>query len=55
MWKLFCATRLFIDSWRWEGVPWYLRSGKYLAGTAAEVIVSIETPRHSVCLQTYSS
>jgi glucose-6-phosphate 1-dehydrogenase len=30
--ETFCALRLFIDSWRWEGVPWYLRSGKYLAG-----------------------
>ena len=29
--ETFCAVRLFIDSWRWEGVPWYLRSGKLLA------------------------
>jgi len=28
--ETFCAMRLFIDSWRWNGVPWYLRSGKYL-------------------------
>jgi len=34
--ETFCALRLFIDSWRWEGVPWYLRSGKYLAETASE-------------------
>jgi glucose-6-phosphate 1-dehydrogenase len=32
--ETFCAMRLFIDSWRWAGVPWYLRSGKYLAATA---------------------
>ena len=32
--ETFCALRLFIDSWRWEGVPWYLRSGKCLAETA---------------------
>ena len=25
--ETFCALRLFIDSWRWAGVPWYLRSG----------------------------
>lgn len=42
--ETFCALRLFIDSWRWEGVPWYLRSGKYLAGTAAEVIVQLKPP-----------
>jgi glucose-6-phosphate 1-dehydrogenase len=28
--ETFCAVRLFIDSWRWAGVPFYLRSGKYL-------------------------
>jgi len=37
--ETFCAMRIFIDSWRWEGVPWYLRSGKYLAETATEVLV----------------
>ena len=42
--ETFCALRLFIDSWRWEGVPWYLRSGKYLATTAAEVIVRLKAP-----------
>jgi len=42
--ETFCALRLFIDSWRWEGVPWYLRSGKCLAGTAAEVIVELKAP-----------
>ena len=40
--ETFCALRLFIDSWRWEGVPWYLRSGKYLAETATEVLVETE-------------
>lgn len=42
--ETFCALRLFIDSWRWEGVPWYLRSGKCLANTAAEVIVELKPP-----------
>ena len=42
--ETFCALRLFIDSWRWEGVPWYIRSGKYLAETAAEVIVQLKPP-----------
>src|ERR1022692_443399 len=42
--ETFCALRLFIDSWRWEGVPWYLRSGKYLAQTAAEVLVELKPP-----------
>jgi glucose-6-phosphate 1-dehydrogenase len=42
--ETFCALRLFIDSWRWEGVPWYVRSGKCLAATAAEVIVQMKPP-----------
>jgi glucose-6-phosphate 1-dehydrogenase len=42
--ETFCALRLFIDSWRWEGVPWYLRSGKYLAATATEIIVELKPP-----------
>ncbi len=42
--ETFCALRLFIDSWRWEGVPWYLRSGKYLAATATEVLVELRPP-----------
>jgi glucose-6-phosphate 1-dehydrogenase len=40
--ETFCALRLFIDSWRWEGVPWYLRSGKYLPDTATEVLVELK-------------
>ncbi len=42
--ETFCALRLFIDSWRWDGVPWYLRSGKYIGTTAAEVIVRLKAP-----------
>ena len=42
--ETFCALRFFIDSWRWEGVPWYLRSGKCLAETAHEVLVELKPP-----------
>jgi glucose-6-phosphate 1-dehydrogenase len=42
--ETFCAVRLFIDSWRWEGVPWYIRSGKYLPTTATEVLVELKAP-----------
>ena len=42
--ETFCTLRLFIDSWRWQGVPWYLRSGKCLAETAAEVLVELKPP-----------
>ncbi len=42
--ETYCAMRLHIDSWRWKGVPWYLRSGKCLPETAAEVIVELKPP-----------
>jgi glucose-6-phosphate 1-dehydrogenase len=42
--ETYCALRLFIDSWRWDGVPWYLRSGKYLPATATEVLVELKPP-----------
>jgi glucose-6-phosphate 1-dehydrogenase len=42
--ETFAALRLHIDSWRWEGVPWYLRSGKSLAETTTEVLVRLEPP-----------
>ena len=42
--ETYCALRLFIDSWRWDGVPWYLRSGKYLPDTATEVLVELKPP-----------
>ncbi len=42
--ETYCALRLFIDSWRWGGVPWYLRSGKCLPETAAEILVELKPP-----------
>ena len=42
--ETYCALRMFIDSWRWQGVPWYLRSGKCLAETVAEVLVELKPP-----------
>jgi len=42
--ETFCALRLFIDSWRWKGVPWYLRSGKFLATTETEIVVELKPP-----------
>ena len=42
--ETFCALRLHIDSWRWAGVPWYLRSGKCLPVSACEVVVTLKAP-----------
>ena len=37
----YAALRLFVDSWRWEGVPFYVRAGKCLKDTATEVTVEL--------------
>lgn len=42
--ETYFATRLFIDNWRWAGVPFYLRSGKALALSATEVVVELRKP-----------
>ena len=38
----YAALRLFIDSWRWQGVPFVVRAGKGLAKTATEVLVELK-------------
>ena len=42
--ETFAALRLFIDTWRWAGVPFYIRAGKSLPVTCTEVIVSFRRP-----------
>jgi glucose-6-phosphate 1-dehydrogenase len=42
----FAAVRLFIDNWRWNGVPFYLRSGKRLKNRVSEIAVQFRTPPH---------
>ncbi len=42
--ETFVAARLEIDSWRWAGVPWYVRVGKALAQTATEAVVEFQSP-----------
>jgi glucose-6-phosphate 1-dehydrogenase len=40
----YAALRLYVDSWRWEGVPFYVRAGKCLTMTATEVMVELRPP-----------
>jgi glucose-6-phosphate 1-dehydrogenase len=42
--ETFVALRAEIDSWRWAGVPFYIRAGKRLAITATEVLVEFKQP-----------
>jgi len=42
--ETFAAVRLSIDSWRWEGVPFFIRAGKCLKATATEAVVDFKRP-----------
>jgi len=42
--ETFVALRLYINSWRWQGVPFYIRAGKSMANTVTEVVVKLSQP-----------
>ncbi len=42
----FAALNLFIDNWRWQGVPFYLRSGKNLAEKTTDIVIHFKCPPH---------
>ncbi|HFQ93647.1 MAG TPA: glucose-6-phosphate dehydrogenase, partial [Anaerolineae bacterium] len=42
----YAAMELFVDNWRWQGVPFYLRSGKALKGKTTEIIIEFKRPPH---------
>jgi len=44
----YAALRLYVDSWRWEGVPFFVRAGKSLAMTCTEVMVELKNPPQCV-------
>lgn len=46
--ETFAAVKLHIDTWRWAGVPFYIRAGKRMPVTATEVLVELKRPPHSV-------
>jgi glucose-6-phosphate 1-dehydrogenase len=48
--ETYAAVRLEIDSWRWEGVPFLLRTGKCLKTTATEVMVTLKRPPLKICV-----
>ena len=42
----YAALRFYIDNWRWQGVPFYIRSGKALAAKATEITIFFKRPPH---------
>lgn len=48
--ETFAALRLFVDNPRWQGVPFYLRSGKAIAEKSTEIIIQFKSPGASAGL-----
>jgi glucose-6-phosphate 1-dehydrogenase len=44
--ETYAAVKLFIDNWRWHGVPFYLRTGKRMAARVSEVVVQFRPVPH---------
>ena len=42
----FAALRLYVDNWRWQGVPFYLRTGKAMAKKVTEIVIQFRCPPH---------
>ena len=42
----FAALRLYVDNWRWQGVPFYLRTGKSMADKVTEIVIQFRRPPH---------
>ena len=42
----YAALKLYIDNWRWQGVPFYLRSGKAMAEKSTEITLVFQKPPH---------
>lgn len=46
--ETFAAVKLYIDTWRWAGVPFYIRAGKRMPVSATEVLVELKRPPQAV-------
>ncbi len=46
--ETFAAVKLYLDTWRWADVPFYIRAGKNLPVTCTEVLVQMKEPPHTV-------
>lgn len=48
--ETYVALKFFIDNWRWNGVPFYIRTGKYLPTRVTEIVIHFRpTPHHIFC------
>jgi glucose-6-phosphate 1-dehydrogenase len=50
--ETFVALKLFVDNWRWAGVPFYLRTGKSMPGKATEIAIQFQRVPHLLFAKT---
>ncbi len=46
--ETFVALKAHIDNWRWQGVPFYLRTGKRMPARQSEIVIQFKPVRHSI-------
>ena len=48
--ETYVAMKFFIDNWRWNGIPFYIRTGKFLPTKVTEIVIHFQsTPHHIFC------
>jgi glucose-6-phosphate 1-dehydrogenase len=50
--ETFAAMQIHLDSWRWQGVPFFIRAGKHLPVSATEVVVTLRQPPQQIFPET---
>lgn len=51
--ETYAAVKLYIDNWRWRGVPFYLRTGKRMSEDASAICIRFKVPPHHVFQHTH--
>ena len=51
----FAAIKLWIDNWRWQGVPFYLRSGKGMSCRTTQIVIQFRCPPHNLFVDSPTS
>ncbi len=46
--ETYVAMRLFVENWRWAGVPFYLRTGKYMSRRSTEIAIKFKSAPHAL-------
>lgn len=54
--ETFVAMKFFVDNWRWQGVPFYIRTGKRMPKQVSEIVIQFRNvPHHSFPLDSYDN